>query len=112
MTPFSLLAIQDDALVGYVIVSQRLDEAEIEDICVSELYRQRGIGASLLTGTLARLNKAKVDSVYLEVRQSNVSAQRLYRQLGFSVTGERKNYYSNRDGSQESAMLYQWLGGR
>lgn len=112
MTPFSLVAIQDDAVVGYVIVSQRMDEAEIEDICVHEAFRQKGIGALLLTESLARLSKAKVDSVYLEVRQSNTSAQRLYRQLGFSFTGERKNYYSNRDGSQESAMLYQWLGGR
>jgi ribosomal-protein-alanine N-acetyltransferase len=111
-TPFSLLAVQGGEPVGYVIVSQRMDEGEIEDIYVSDTHRQQGIGALLLKETLARLKEAKVDSVYLEVRQSNASAQRLYRQFGFSFTGERKNYYSNSDGTQESAMLYQWLGGR
>jgi len=111
-TPFSLLALQEQELVGYVIVSQRMDEGEIEDIYVSDKHRRQGIGALLLKETLARLKQAKVDSVYLEVRQSNASAQRLYRHFDFSFTGERKNYYSNPDGTQESAMLYQWLGGR
>ncbi|MBT1450894.1 ribosomal protein S18-alanine N-acetyltransferase [Glaciecola sp. XM2] len=112
ITPFSLAAVIDGQVVGYVIVSQRPGEAEIEDICVSEAFREQGIGSMMLKEVLARLTRANIDTVYLEVRQSNLSAQRLYRNFGFSFTGERKKYYKNSDGSHESAMLYQWLGGR
>ena len=46
--------------------------------------------------------------VYLEVRESNQSAQALYRQLGFEVCGVRKNYYRRGEG-HENAVLMQCL---
>ncbi len=39
---------------------------------------------------------------YLEVRRSNVPAQRLYESLGFTDTGVRKNYYSQ---PEEDALV-------
>jgi len=40
----------------------------------------------------------------LEVRASNLSAQKLYETLGFRVVGERKKYYSR---PREDAVLLQ-----
>ena len=37
----------------------------------------------------------EADSAYLEVRESNMPAQKLYEKHGFVKTGERKNYYKN-----------------
>ncbi|HBC19279.1 MAG TPA: ribosomal-protein-alanine N-acetyltransferase, partial [Alcanivorax sp.] len=57
------------------------------------------------------LEAARADAmtvVYLEVRESNQSAQALYRQLGFEVCGVRKNYYRKGDG-HENAVLMQCL---
>ena len=39
---------------------------------------------------------------FLEVRRSNVPAQRLYETLGFKETGVRKNYYSH---PEEDALV-------
>jgi [ribosomal protein S18]-alanine N-acetyltransferase len=39
----------------------------------------------------------------LEVRRSNIQAQRLYQSLGFVMTGVRKGYYSD-DGEDAFAM--------
>jgi len=41
--------------------------------------------------------------VMLEVRKSNLPAQKLYEALGFSITGIRKGYYSD-DGEDALAM--------
>ena len=39
----------------------------------------------------------------LECRASNISAQRLYRGLGFSIEGSRKGYY--RDNGEDALLL-------
>ena len=38
----------------------------------------------------------------LEVRRSNVPAQRLYQRLGFAVAGVRRNYYTH---PEEDALV-------
>jgi ribosomal-protein-alanine N-acetyltransferase len=43
--------------------------------------------------------------IYLEVRQSNKIAQKLYRKLGFSLDGIRKGYYQGERGIREDALL-------
>jgi ribosomal-protein-alanine N-acetyltransferase len=55
---------------------------------------------------LAYLHRAAVtrgrDYAYLEVRESNVSAQELYKKFGYRPIGRRKNYYP---GDREDAIL-------
>ena len=46
---------------------------------------------------------AQADSLFLEVRESNTAARKLYEKLGFRETGRRKAYYSN---PIEEAILY------
>ena len=70
-------------------------EAEILNLAVAIQERRRGVGAALI-------ESLDEPDVFLEVRQSNVSAQSLYRKLGFRVAGERKDYY---DDPVESAFV-------
>ena len=49
-------------------------------------------------------NKVKeVKSLFLEVRENNTAARKLYEKTGFVEVGMRKNYYSN---PTENAVLY------
>jgi ribosomal-protein-alanine N-acetyltransferase len=59
----------------------------------------------LLRSGLNFLRKRRVEEVYLEVRESNQSAQALYLSLGFRPVGQRSGYYRN---PKEDALVL-WL---
>jgi ribosomal-protein-alanine N-acetyltransferase len=54
---------------------------------------------------LTTLRKRRVEEVYLEVRESNRSAQALYLSSGFRPVGQRAAYYRN---PKEDALVL-WL---
>ena len=80
-------------LVGFVLVRVAADEAEILAIAVRPKNRHRGHGRMLMDEALRRLHRAGASACFLEVDRGNAPAVALYRSLGFSVTGERRNYY-------------------
>lgn len=99
----SILAEIDGRIVGYVLFWLLPGAIDIHNIAVHVDFRRRGI-ARLLLGRV--LNQARDEShirVILEVRRSNLQAQKLYESLGFVTTGIRKGYYSD-DGEDALAM--------
>lgn len=80
-------------LAGYAGVWIILNEAHVTNIAVHPNYRRRGIGRRLLEALMDRAAGEGCDSITLEVRTSNYSAQALYRQYGFEPTGLRRGYY-------------------
>jgi ribosomal-protein-alanine N-acetyltransferase len=82
------------SLVGYAAVWVVVDQAELGDIAVDPEWRRRGIGQRLLDAVLALMRQQGVRELFLEVRASNVDAQRLYQRNGFTEVGRRQNYYS------------------
>jgi [ribosomal protein S18]-alanine N-acetyltransferase len=81
------------AVVGYVIARHVLDEAEILNLGVMPEHQRQGVGRALVRGMLAQLHQGGVTSVFLEVRESNGVARRLYGSLGFVDVGRRRAYY-------------------
>ena len=65
-------------------------EREILNIAVAPRFRRGGVATLLLREELA-----SGCTYFLEVRESNVAAQTLYRRFGFSEVGRRKKYYAN-----------------
>jgi len=90
--PF-LVAEQDGSIVGYVIAHHAIDEAEILNLGVGPAHQRQGVGRALVQGMLAHLRQQGVAKVFLEVRESNRAAQRLYGALGFTLVGRRREYY-------------------
>lgn len=91
-------------IIGFIVAWIVLDEVEIANLTVKETFRQRGLGRMLLTHVLALARSIKCACAYLEVRQSNVAARRLYESLGFTDHGLRSRYYGR---SGEDAILMQ-----
>ena len=90
--PF-LIAEQGGAVIGYVIAHHALDEAEILNLGVVPTHQREGVGRALVQGMLARLRERGVTTVFLEVRESNAVARRLYGALGFAHVARRRDYY-------------------
>ena len=84
--------------LGYALL-RVLDDAELLQIGVDEACRRQGIGRKLMQEVL-RLSEGK--NLFLEVREGNQAARRLYAGCGFSEIGRRKRYYAD---PQEDAIL-------
>lgn len=91
------------AIVGFLIAQHIGPDWELENIVVAPEVQEKGIGTGLLNELLIRAKQANSDAVFLEVRESNVPARKLYQKIGFRETGRRKSYYSN---PLEDAILY------
>lgn len=86
--------------VGFVNLQCVAGELTINNIAVLKEFRKQSIGEKLLKAALEAYPNA--DVAFLEVRESNIPAQKLYEKFGFVKVGERKNYYQN---PTENAML-------
>jgi len=85
----------DTPLVGYAGFWLLVDEAHISTIATHRDWRGRGIGELLLLATIDGATEIGAAVMTLEVRASNLRAQSLYRKYGFTVVGERRNYYTD-----------------
>ena len=92
---YALLALRDDAPVGFVIARQAADEVEIVSIGVLPGARRTGAGAALMRAALERATGAA--TCFLEVAEGNAAARALYLRLGFAQAGRRSRYYGNED---------------
>lgn len=81
-------------VVGYAVVWIVLDQAELGDLAVVAERRGEGIGTALLRHVLELVREHGVREIYLEVRESNEGARRLYERHGFRLAGRRPGYYS------------------
>ncbi len=84
---------EDGQIVAYGGVQIAYDEAEIELVAVSEMYRRCGRGTAVMEDLLNIARERGAKRVYLEVRVSNASAQMLYLKCGFHGLYCRTRYY-------------------
>ena len=100
-----VLLLEDEAGVLGFIVGRALDKDwEIENIAVAASARRRGFGARLLAEFLALAQSRGAEKIFLEVRESNVEARRLYEKSDFVESGRRGLYYRE---PEEDAIIYQ-----
>ncbi|MBI4760828.1 MAG: ribosomal protein S18-alanine N-acetyltransferase [Chloroflexota bacterium] len=92
----------DGEIVGMLVAWLLVDEAHIATLAVHPAYRRRGIARKLLSHALRSMAKEGAVSSFLEVRESNIAAQELYRQFGYEAVGRRKRYYKD---TNEDAIL-------
>ncbi|HUJ22343.1 MAG TPA: ribosomal protein S18-alanine N-acetyltransferase [Bryobacteraceae bacterium] len=94
-----LVAAWKERLAGFAVARHTgPDEMEILNVAVDPPFRRRGVARSLIQQLLAEYRGA----VFLEVRQSNLPARKLYHSLGFEAVAVRQDYY---DAPAESAIV-------
>ena len=85
------------SIIGMICGAVVLDEFQIDNLAVKEDFRRKGVGSALVISGLRASARLGAVTAILEVRASNIAAQRLYRKCGFAVVGRRKNYYRDPD---------------
>lgn len=92
-------------ILGYCCILPVLDEATILNVCVAPKYQHNGIAKAGLLKVLDNLRSSDYKIVFLEVRESNLAAQSLYKKLGFNEDGIRKGYYRSQAWDDKLQML-------
>ncbi len=102
---FSYILELSHAVIGYAIIMAHKEEAHILNICIKAPSRRAGWGEWFLLELLSSMHKKKVQSVFLEVRESNWPAINLYKKCGFNEISIRKDYYPAECG-REAALIF------
>lgn len=95
---------EQNQVIGFVLLSALFEEAEIELIGVRKENQGSGIGKKLMNQVKDFVAAHGVESVFIEVRESNHSAQHFYLSQGFEEIGRRKKYYQK---PQEDGLIWQ-----
>jgi ribosomal-protein-alanine N-acetyltransferase len=91
-------------VVGYLAFRIIIDEMHIILVAVHPEWRQRSIARRTLQHAISQARDSACCKGTLEVRASNIAAQRLYFQLGFAPVGTRPRYY--RRPSEDALILW------
>ncbi|NLK44430.1 MAG: ribosomal protein S18-alanine N-acetyltransferase [Tissierellia bacterium] len=105
-----IVAVIDGLVVGYGGIWLIIDEGHITNIAVAKNYRGLGVGKKLIEGLIELCEDSGITAMTLEVRKSNVIAQKLYKTYGFVESGIRPNYYA--DDNEDAIIMWKKLGDR
>ena len=97
-----LVAVEGDTVAGYIGSQTVMGETDMMNVAVHPDFRRRGIAEALVSALVDNLKKQGSRCLTLEVRASNVPAQKLYEKLGFNQIGKRPRYYHN---PREDALI-------
>lgn len=101
---------QSEQLLGYYIAMTVLDEVTLMDIVVSSDSQGKGYGKALLQHLIDQCNQNNIQQLWLEVRESNVKAIKLYENAGFVLVEQRVNYYPSAKGKEDALIMCCYLG--
>ena len=92
---YYIVACDGDKIVGYGGMWVIMDEAHITTLGVAKTYRGHKVGEQVLFALIEEAMRHNVRRATLEVRESNVVAQNLYRKYGFQPAAIRRGYYTD-----------------
>lgn len=93
----NLCIITNSSIIGYCFSYFVNKDLFITNFCIHPDHRNKHFGTILLNNLLDKANQKFIRLVFLEVREKNFAAIKLYKKLGFSQDCIRKNFYSNGD---------------
>ena len=92
-------------LLGHGILMLGPGEAHILNLCIVPAFQGTGLSVKLLKSLLDTAKANRAEEIFLEVRESNSAARKLYESNGFNQLAVRKNYYDAANG-REDAWVY------
>ena len=97
----------DGQVVGYGGIWLILDEGHITNIAVGSDYRGLGVGNKIIEALILYCKENEIRNMTLEVRESNIVAQNLYKKYGFLDCGIRPNYYA--DDHEDAVIMWKTI---
>lgn len=94
-----------DRVVGYIVYEVFKTKIRILNLAVAGDERRQGVARAMVEKRIDCLPTAKRNCITLEVRETNLTAQKFFRALGFKCTNVLRDFYSDTD---EDAYLFHY----
>ncbi len=85
---------ENESVIGFIQLEEHYEILDIINIAVDKDNHNKNIGTKLIEFST---KDTKAEKIMLEVRESNISAIKLYEKNGFIEINRRKKYYGNED---------------
>lgn len=92
-------------VLGYFVAMLGVDEVHLLNITVAPAHQHQGWGRVMLDALALWARSQRAQWLWLEVRVSNLRAQRIYERHGYRRVGERRRYYPAGVGRREDAVV-------
>ena len=85
-----IVAKEKKAIVGYITLEHN---GEIAFLAVSKKYQGKGIAGKLIQKVISRAKTKKIKKLFLDVKEDNFTAIKLYSKYGFKVSSVNKKKF-------------------
>jgi [ribosomal protein S18]-alanine N-acetyltransferase len=100
-----LILEQAGEVFGYGVMTIGAEEAHLLTLSVAAGSQRKGWGERLLREFIHIAKERLARTMFLDVRESNRSAARLYERLGFRQIAKRRGYYPAMGGREDSLVM-------
>lgn len=100
------------AIAAVLVMMDGVDEMHLLNIAVAQTWHGSGLARELMAVLYALCQQRSAQTLWLEVRPSNVRARNLYERQGFEVVGVRKNYYPAPEGREDALVMKRMIPAR
>jgi len=100
-----MVAEHGERVVGFMIYELHKTRLHILNFAVADTFRSRDVGRQMAEKLISKLSSQRRTQISLEVRETNLTAQLFFKQLGFRATTVLRSYYED---SPEDAYLMQF----
>ena len=91
--------------LGYMVAMAGVDETHLLNLTVAPQFQRQGHARAMLDELVRWSRERAARRLWLEVRESNLRAQALYRRYGFRELGLRRGYYPAGPAGRENAVV-------
>lgn len=96
---------QKSQLIGLIVVSFIIDQAEIYTICTHPDYQRQGIASKIMEYIKKECTDRLMTAIFLEVAVSNNMAIKFYEKHAFKSTSIRRGYYRINNQAVDAIMM-------
>jgi len=102
---FNFTLLKDNEIVGYYFANQVAGEASLLNIAIAPSHQGKGYGKHLVEHLITKCQEQHLFQLWLEVRESNLTAYHLYLNIGFNEVDRRIGYYPAKVGREDAIMM-------
>ncbi len=92
-------------LVGYGVMMLAAGEAHVLNLAIAKRWQRQGRGRKLMQHLIKVAREYGAETMFLEVRPSNLGARALYEDVGFTEIAVRRHYYPAHDGREDAVLM-------
>ncbi len=82
-------------IVAYAVMLHMYEQGEIAKVAVAPAYHRQGIATEIVNWLIKIANHEDVETIFLDVRESNEAARKLYERVGFVQYDTTEGFYKN-----------------